>query len=108
MVAKPSVNALLQDLLAAVRLIPEGQVATYGQVAALAGRPGRARQVGFALRSVDAEDIPWHRVINSRGEISQRGLGDSEREQRIRLESEGVLFGENGRIDLRKFGWDPE
>ena len=86
--------------------IPEGRVATYGQVALLAGRSGRARLVGHALSSLEEEsDVPWHRVINARGDISRRGLGDSEHYQRILLESEGVVFTEGGRVNLVRYQW---
>lgn len=86
--------------------IPEGSVATYGQVAMLAGRPGRARLVGRVLSALEEEsDVPWHRVVNARGEISRRGLGDSEHLQRILLEAEGVVFTETGKIDLRRYRW---
>ena len=89
-----------------VESIPEGRVATYGQVALLAGKPGRARLVGHALSSLDENsEVPWHRVINSRGEISRRGLGDSEHFQRILLESEGVVFTEGGRVNLVRYRW---
>ena len=89
-----------------VERIPEGRVATYGQVALLAGRSGRARLVGHALSSLEEEiDVPWHRVINARGDISRRGLGDSEHYQRILLESEGVVFTEGGRVNLVRYQW---
>ncbi|MFQ5528415.1 MAG: MGMT family protein [Thermoanaerobaculia bacterium] len=92
-----------------VRDIPEGRVATYGQVAMLAGRPGRARLVGHALRCLDEDsEVPWHRVINAGGRISRRGLGDSERFQRILLRSEGVDFSSSGRIDLKRYQWNPD
>jgi methylated-DNA-protein-cysteine methyltransferase-like protein len=88
-----------------VEAIPEGRVATYGQIALLAGWPGRARLVGHALGALEEESpVPWHRVLNSRGEISRRGLGDSEHLQRILLESEGVVF-TAGRVDLRRYRW---
>lgn len=89
-----------------VECIPEGRVATYGQVALLAGRPGRARLVGRALGSLEEEsEVPWHRVLNARGEISRRGLGDSEHLQRVLLESEGVTFSAHGRVDLKRYRW---
>jgi methylated-DNA-protein-cysteine methyltransferase-like protein len=89
-----------------VEKIPEGRVATYGQIALLAGRPGRARLVGHALSALEEDsEVPWHRVINSRGEISRRGLGDSEHFQRILLESEGVVFSEAGRVNLKRYLW---
>ncbi|MCA9501813.1 MAG: MGMT family protein [Myxococcales bacterium] len=91
-----------------VRRVPEGRVATYGQVAALAGMPGAARQIGWALNALDeSDDVPWHRVINARGEISGRGEREVEGLQRARLEAEGIVFDARGRVDLGRFGWRP-
>lgn len=81
---------------------------TYGQVACLAGMPGRARLVGYALSALNDPSIPWHRVVNARGEISQRsdgGPGDTV--QRLRLEEEGVHFDGQGRIPLDRYLWRP-
>lgn len=72
-----------------VRWIPPGRVATYGQIAALAGRPGAARAVGRAMRECPA-DVPWHRVVNARGGISPRAPASGMLTQRLRLEAEGV------------------
>ena len=90
-----------------VRRIPSGRVATYGQVARLAGRPRNARQVGYAMAALpDDLDIPWHRVINARGTISRRSGGATfERIQRVLLEAEGVRFDGEGRIDLSLHRW---
>ena len=90
-----------------VRRVPQGRVTTYGAVAAAAGLPGRARQVGYAMAALpDDHDVPWHRVINARGEVSARAGGSSfETIQRVMLESEGVVFDERGRVPLRKYGW---
>lgn len=90
-----------------VRRIPRGRVATYGQVAALAGLPGRARQVGYALAALpDDADVPWHRVVNARGEISRRTEGTAPGAiQRALLEAERVAFDPAGRINLDRFGW---
>lgn len=89
-----------------VRRIPPGRVSTYGTVATIAGRGGRARQVGYALAALRDDDVPWHRVVNARGEISaRRGGGPAEKVQRALLESEGVRFETSGRIDLEEFGW---
>jgi methylated-DNA-protein-cysteine methyltransferase-like protein len=94
--------------LAVVRRIPKGRVATYGQVARLAGLPGRARQVGWALHSSgDHPGIPWHRVINSRGEVSERSAPGYDRLQQQLLEREGIEFDERGRIALTRYGWKP-
>jgi len=92
-----------------VKKIPAGQVATYGQVAALAGMPGHARQVGYDLSALaDKSSVPWHRVVNARGEISLRSGGsDSHQLQRLRLEAEGVVFDAQGRIPLKLFRWRP-
>ena len=90
-----------------VQGIPRGRVATYGAVAAAAGLPRGARQVGYALAALpDDAEVPWHRVINARGEVSPRsgGLG-FERLQRTLLEAEGVAFGPGGRVDLQRYGW---
>lgn len=93
---------------AVVRRIPSGRVASYGQVAALAGSSGAARQVGYALAALpDSSNAPWHRVLNVRGAISPRP-GGSVVTQRLRLEREGVKFGQDGRVDLQVYGWTPE
>ena len=91
-----------------VRRVPAGRVATYGQVAAEAGLPGRARQVGYAMAALpDDSDVPWHRVLNARGEVSRRSAGPTfEHVQRAMLEAEGVSFNAHGRIDLIRFRWD--
>ena len=89
-----------------VRKIPQGRVATYGQIAEMAGLEGHARQVGYALHNLPARsDVPWHRVINSRGEVSPRSSGDSHELQRHLLEAEGVELDLRGRVDLKVFGW---
>ncbi len=99
------------DLIyAIVKQIPYGKVATYGQIAELAGLYGKARLVGYALFRVDIkEDIPWHRVINAKGEISysfQRQGGDYL--QKVLLENEGIVFKNNGKINLNKYRWQSD
>jgi methylated-DNA-protein-cysteine methyltransferase-like protein len=90
-----------------VRRIPRGRVATYGQIAELAGLEGHARQVGYALAALPASiRIPWHRVINAKGEVSTRGGGDSHELQRNLLEGEGIRFDDRGRINLKKHRWN--
>lgn len=102
----PVGRGLLRQLLEVVNRVPRGRVVTYGQVARMAGRPGAARMVGWALHSLsDERRTPWHRVINARGAISPRGVGEEE-VQRLLLEEEGVSFDERGCIDLERFGWD--
>jgi methylated-DNA-protein-cysteine methyltransferase related protein len=92
-----------------VKQIPLGQVATYGQIADLAGLYGKACLVGYALFRVDIkDDIPWHRVINAKGEISysfQRQGGDYL--QKVLLEAEGIKFQSNGKINLNQYLWQP-
>ena len=91
-----------------IRRIPRGRVATYGQIAELAGLDGHARQVGYALHNLPtASDVPWHRVVNARGEISPRNSGDSHELQRMLLESEGIDFDLRGRLDLAQYQWRP-
>jgi methylated-DNA-protein-cysteine methyltransferase-like protein len=93
-------------IYAVVGRIPRGQVATYGEVAVLAGLPGHARQVGYALHALpDGEALPWHRVLNARGEVSPRSEPGMDGLQRRILESEGVDFDERGRLDLTRYGW---
>lgn len=86
--------------------IPAGRVATYGQIARLIGRPRSARQVGYALAATpDHLAIPWHRVVNARGEISPRRKPGYDEFQRLLLEDEGVIFDARGRICLARFQW---
>ena len=88
-----------------VGMVPPGRVATYGQIARLAGGCS-ARNVGYAMHSVPPESgIPWHRVINSRGRISVRSDGRPCDAQRQMLRSEGIEFGADGSVDLGIFGW---
>lgn len=95
-----------ERIYAAVRRIPRGRVATYGQVAELAGLPRHARQVGYALHSLpDKSDVPWQRVVNSQGAVSPRAVPGFEDEQRTLLEREGVVFGPTGRIPMARFQW---
>jgi len=94
-----------EQILAVVRRIPYGRVASYGQVADRAGLPRRARLVGHVLRCAPAASaLPWHRVVNAQGRISLAPGSDAYREQRERLEGEGVVF-IRGRIDLARYGW---
>src|SRR5688572_28364331 len=85
-----------------VRRIPRGRVATYGDVARAAGLPGHARQVGYALAALEADtDVPWHRVVNAQGRVSERrGDRSVEELQRSLLRAEGVRFDARGAIDL--------
>ena len=90
-----------------IRRIPRGQVATYGQIAALLGRPRAARAVGGAMRECP-DDVPWHRVVNASGGISRRARMESMLTQRMRLIREGVPL-RGGRVSLRRYRWsDPD
>jgi methylated-DNA-protein-cysteine methyltransferase-like protein len=92
---------------AVIRRIPKGWVATYGQVAAMAGLPRRARLVGHILQRLDpATDIPWHRVVNAKGEVSYTlsRNGSDALQQRL-LEKEGVEFDDRNRFNLERFRW---
>jgi methylated-DNA-protein-cysteine methyltransferase-like protein len=95
-------------IYAVVRRIPRGCVATYGQVAHLAGLGEQARQVGYALHALeDDSDVPWHRVVNARGAVSLRAESGFDQIQRLLLEGEGVLFDGRGRVCLDTYRWEP-
>jgi methylated-DNA-protein-cysteine methyltransferase-like protein len=89
----------------AVRRIPPGRVATYGQIAGLLGRPHASRAVGAAMRACPAS-VPWHRVVNAVGGISRRPRPAAMLTQRIRLEQEGVAF-RGARVVLARHRWRP-
>ena len=96
-----------QRVIEIIKKIPKGKVASYGQIAAMAGSPRAARQVVRALHtSSRKEKLPWHRVVNSKGQISlKKGFGYEE--QKELLESEGVTFTLNGSIDFDYYLWEP-
>jgi len=96
---------MYERIYSVVCMIPPGKTATYGQIAGIAGRCS-ARNVGYAMSSVPSgSDIPWHRVINSRGRISIRNHGEPCTAQRQMLESEGIVFTARGMVDLERYGW---
>jgi methylated-DNA-protein-cysteine methyltransferase related protein len=93
-----------------VRRVPQGRVATYGEIARAAGKPRGARQVGYALAALRGarHDVPWHRVVGARPRAAAAiSLLDpvGAAVQRHLLEREGVAFDDRGRIDLARFGW---
>jgi len=92
-----------------VRQIPAGCVATYGQIAALTSTGLPARIVGYALHGLpDKSDVPWHRVINRRGTVSFSPARDNHDSlQRRLLEQEGVFFNQEGKVNLKKYLWQP-
>lgn len=90
-----------------VRMIPHGKVATYGQIAALAGNPRLSRVVGYALHvNPDPESIPCYRVVNRLGEVSKAFAFGGENRQIALLQAEGASF-TDGRVDLQKHLWRP-
>jgi methylated-DNA-protein-cysteine methyltransferase-like protein len=100
-VAKPEHLAIRRVVAA----IPRGRVASYGEIAARAGLPGRARMVGRVLGDAGpGAKLPWHRVLRSDGRFAFAPGSRGFREQRARLIEEGVVVG-NGRVDLARFGW---
>ncbi len=94
-------------ILRVIDRIPRGRVATYGQIARLAKLPRRARLVGQTLRNMPDEVlVPWHRVVNAAGRISDRDPRDMRRQRELLL-AEGVAVSPTGRIDLTRYAWKP-
>lgn len=112
-ISPPKRDEFNHKVWALVRQIPTGKVSTYGQIAALIGPPAGidpksylafgARWVGGAMANCP-QDVPWQRVINSQGKVSLRPGGGGAQQRQL-LESEGVLFDEHDRVDLKAFGW---
>ena len=99
-------KGFFEEVYRIASMIPRGQVATYGQIAAYFGNPRGARTVGWALGSLpEGLDVPWHRVVNAQGRISGPPHGQRASEQRAILEEEGIAFDDTGRIDLAGHGW---
>jgi len=98
-----------ERIYSVVRRIPRGRVATYAQVAVVAGFPGQPRVVGYALNALrDDDTAPWHRVLNVKGEISPRAESWFTQVQRSLLEREGITFQPDGRVSLTRFQWRPK
>jgi len=90
------------------RRIPEGKVATYGQIALLCGKPKNARQVGYGLRQGLCKDVPAHRVVNGKGRLSGAAYFETWDLQKLLLQEEGVEVlwtGDGWQVDLKKYGW---
>lgn len=101
-----AVDQRYRSIYAAIAAIPAGRVASYGQIAARAGLPGRSRLVGTALRNTpDGLELPWHRVLHSDGTIALPRGSRGFREQSRRLRAEGVDV-RDGRVPMRAFGLD--
>jgi len=105
----PTPEAFATRVRDVVARIPAGHVATYGQIAALAGYPRRARHVGQVLAGLPAGSrLPWHRVINAQGRVSVRaGSGGPDSRQQRLLRKEGVPM-PGGRVNLQRYRWRPE
>jgi len=100
------VSEFFRRVYETVARIPRGQVVTYGQIAAALGDPRQARTVGWALHSTpEWLDIPWHRVVNSSGGISTRHTSGGSNTQRKLLEDEGIVFNQDGGLDLEGYRW---
>ncbi|WP_445398143.1 MGMT family protein [Zobellella sp. An-6] len=96
-----------QAILTLLALVPAGRVVSYGQLADLAGLPGRARLVGRVLRTQNTVDLPWHRVVAASGRISLPKGSDGWHEQRRRLQQEGVLL-KGDRVLMKQHQWQPD
>lgn len=100
-----SLSDSYQRIYRTVEQIPPGKVATYGQIAEIAGYPRQARMVGYALHSIpEGINIPWHRVINAQGKISLSESGWGKLQRKL-LEEEGVEFSTSGKISLTRYRW---
>ncbi|MHA2287625.1 MAG: MGMT family protein [Promethearchaeota archaeon] len=95
-----------RDVIKIIQNIPVGKVLTYGKIAKLAGNPRAARQVSWVLHSSSKKyNLPWHRVINSKGKIALKSQ-DGKDYQKILLEKEGIKIVENNTVDLKKLLWE--
>ncbi|UCC11050.1 MAG: MGMT family protein [candidate division WOR-3 bacterium] len=105
MTQKPIEQNFQEKVIRLIRNIPSGMVATYGQIAKCAGNPRGARQVSYILHALSGkEKLPWHRVINSKGGISLKPRHGYELQKQL-LEDEGIVFDDDDRVDLKRFGW---
>ncbi len=103
------INPTYQRIYQVIKKIPKGRLATYGQIALLAGIGRQPRRVGYALNILpEDKKIPWHRVINAQGEISRRPEIGCMELQRTLLEKEGIIFDHHAQISLHRFQWKPK
>lgn len=96
-----------EKVYACVKRVPSGKVATYGQIASIIGHVGGARQVGWALHGLSEDllpKVPWHRIINCKGAISSCSMHSADLQRKL-LETEGIVFDQHSRIDLKIFQW---
>lgn len=100
-------SSLKQEIWPIIAAIPKAKVATYGQIAKLAGLPSYARYVGTTLKTLPkGTKLPWFRVVNSKGELSFPVDSEAHKTQKRRLEKEGVIF-QGNRFSLRTYQWRP-
>lgn len=103
-----AIEAFREAVKKVVRRIPKGRLASYGQVAMLAGYPQRPRQVGMVLRGLpEGTELPWHRVVNQQGYVPSRGRWWGAMVQIQRIREEGIPVSEDGTLDLRAHRWNP-
>jgi methylated-DNA-protein-cysteine methyltransferase-like protein len=103
---KEQVSSLASRVFALVRACPPGRVTTYGWLARVIGYPRGARMVGWFMYEAP-EGVPAQRVINSKGELSGSWAFGEKGRMRSLLEAEGIVFSADGRVDLKRYGWDP-
>lgn len=102
-----AVAAFREAVCAQVARVPRGRVATYGQIAWMAGFPRRPRQVGMVLKGLpEGTDLPWHRIVNRRGHVPSRGRWWGALLQIARLREEGIEVDDAGDLDLARYAWD--
>ena len=94
------------DVYSIVSNIPKGKVATYGQIAAMLGNPRAARRIGWAMSRAHGQALPCHRVVRRDGSLAPWYVFGAQQVQRDELESEGIAFLDDGRIDMRRHMWD--
>lgn len=100
------ISEFTKKVMLQIQKIPAGKIATYRQIAELSGKPQASRGVAWILHSCSTTyKLPWHRVLNSKGTISFEKNTHNYRQQKKRLEKEGVIFSTGGQLDLVKFQW---
>lgn len=103
-----SVSEKVTRIWKTVAVIPKGKVASYGQIADLAGLPGRARLVGKALGLAPKKmNLPWYRVLRSTGQLAFKKMSNEANQQKVLLQDEQIIV-LNNRVNLKQFGWQPE
>jgi len=100
-------NSITNRIVEAIRRIPPGRVATYGQIALIAGNPRASRLVVWVLHTAsEKENLPWHRVVNRNGKISLKRGSGYDLQKRL-LQEEGITFDTDDTIDFNRFLWEP-